>query len=151
MSDQRTLLQRLHDDPPAASGGDDAVMLAKSVLSNLNQALGTTVGGSVLDPEYGFPAMSDLAIGMPTRPADDPDLPLLRDLKRHLRRLIERYEPRLVVDPDGISVVVDRRAPLVLGFQVRGRLVVDGARGLDYACVASLSRQGQWEVAGAGP
>ena len=148
MTDPRTLLQRLHDSPARRPSDDDEALLIASVLHNLDQVLGTVRGSSMLDPDYGFPTMSEFAYSMPLKTADDPMQPYIQDLKRHLLKAIERYEPRLAVSLEGITVVYDRRDPTVLGFQVRGRLLRGRGGELSYSYGALLGQDGGWDLSG---
>lgn len=147
MADPRTLLQRLHDHPRGPRPGvDEDAALAASVLANLDQLLGTARGTCMLDPEYGFPTLSEFASAMPKRPCDDPEQPLLQEMRRSLLRLIERHEPRLRVAPDGVKIIADRADPMLLGFEIRGSLRRDQGQGLEVQCQASVSREGSWRV-----
>lgn len=144
MGDPRTLLQRLHDHPRARRSDDEDALLVASVMESLDQVLGTARGSSMLDPDYGFPTMSEFAYAMPLKAADDPLQPYIQDLKRHLLLVIERYEPRLHLEADGVSIIVDRRDPLVLGFQIHGRLRRGQGELVDYQCSALMGRRGGW-------
>ena len=147
MADPRTLLQRLHDQPRGARPGvDEDAALTASVLANLDQLLGTARGTCILDPDYGFSSLSEFATAMPKRPCDDPEQPLLQEMRRSLTRLVERYEPRLRLAPDGVRVVADRADPLLLGFEIRGTLRREHGQGPEVHCQASVSREGSWQV-----
>lgn len=147
MADPRTLLQRLHDHPRGPRPGvDEDAALAASVLANLDQLLGTVRGACRLDPEYGFPALSEFAHAMPKRACDDPEQPLLQEMRRSLLRLVERHEPRLQLAPDGVQVIADRADPLLLGFEIRGTLRREHGPGAEVRCQASVTREGSWQV-----
>jgi type VI secretion system lysozyme-like protein len=147
MADPRTLLQRLHDHPRGPRPGvDEETALAASVLANLDQLLGTARGTCMIDPDYGFPTLSEFAHVMPKRPCDDPDQPLLQEMRRALVRLIERREPRLSVTSDSVTLIADRANPHMLGFEIRGTLRSEHGRGPEVQCQASVSRAGSWRV-----
>ncbi|MDH5228716.1 MAG: type VI secretion system baseplate subunit TssE [Gammaproteobacteria bacterium] len=117
MSSEVSFLERLTSDNPLASRYTIEVnpeKMARSVLKHLNQILNSRQGASACVPDYGLPDFNDMVSRFPDA---------IAELRREIKRCIEKYEPRLsrvrvvyIEDPDN---------PLSLRYEISAQLILD--------------------------
>ena len=115
MAVEGTLLERM--DQPDEGGyrlQSDIYRVTESVLNHLRKMLNVRQGSVLTLPDFGMPDLNDLFAQY-----SDPVIAL----RRIIKELIEKYEPRLkqVV----VSYVPDEDNPLTLRFDITAYLEVD--------------------------
>ena len=95
---------------------DPNVMIG-SVMRHLQKILNTRQGSAPIDDDYGMPDFTDLAVTFSTES--------VKDLSRSIKKVINKYEPRL----SGIRVEAMPLGEhvLELHFKIEGKLKIDQA------------------------
>lgn len=91
----------------------DTDKLANSVLSHLARLLNTRQGSAATQPDYGLPDFNDLVTRFPDA---------IQELKREIKRQVEKYEPRLT--RVRVNHIMDKDQPLSLRFEITAQLLV---------------------------
>ena len=114
MGQEARFLDRLNSEDSAAYRlTPDADKLAHSVLSHLVRLLNTRQGSSATQPDYGLPDFNDLVTRFPDA---------INELKREIKRQVEKYEPRLI--RVRVNHVADKDQPLSLRFEITAQLLL---------------------------
>ena len=114
MPHELTVLERLRrgDAVQPKSSVEDTDLLVRSVEGNLSRLLNAREGSAPAQLDYGMPAPSEIVHAFPRAVAR---------VQRHVKTLLERYEPRLgEVQVIHIENEADK---LSLRFQIQARLI----------------------------
>jgi type VI secretion system protein len=119
MNNESRFLERLYnsDEHSGYTLQQDPDRVARSVLNHLMALLNTRQGSSLTVPDYGLPDFNDLVTRFPDA---------IVELKREIKRCIEKYEPRL--KRVKINYLKDEDNPLNLRYEVTAQLELDDGR-----------------------
>lgn len=114
MPHELTVLERLRrgDDAVPKTSVEDTDLLVRSIEGNLMRLLNAREGSAPAQLDYGMPAPSEIVHAFPRA---------IARVQRHVKNLLERYEPRL-----GEVQVIHVENPndkLSLRFQIQARLI----------------------------
>jgi type VI secretion system protein len=114
---QERLLERLShiEENPEYRGMTDPAQVTSSIMEHLQRILNTRQGNAQIDYDYGVPDFTDMAANFSTE--------TVRDLIAEIRRVIQKYEPRLT----DVNLVAEKpsEGQLELRFKIEGRLAGD--------------------------
>ncbi|MDH5692166.1 MAG: type VI secretion system baseplate subunit TssE [Gammaproteobacteria bacterium] len=114
----------------------DPKRVARSVLEHLMRVLNSRQGSVPIAPDYGLPDFNDLVTRMPDS---------IMELKREIKKCIEKYEPRL--SRVKVNYVQDEDNPLNLRYEITAQLVLDDGKS-DIWFETTLDSSGQVRVRG---
>jgi type VI secretion system protein len=111
-----TILERLRrGDAAARSTGEDTDLLIRSIEANVARLLNAREGSAPAQPDYGMPPPSEIVHAFPRA---------VSRVQRHVKDLLERYEPRLA-DVDVVHLETGDK--LSLRFQIQARLATSSS------------------------
>ena len=114
---ERRLLERVSywERGVDRSSQTQAETLVRSICSYLIRLLNTRQGSAQIDPHFGVPDLANVAGGLSSGAT--------ADIEEELRRVISRYEPRLL-NPR-VTAVAQGAEVLALSFSLSGMIDVD--------------------------
>ncbi|MDY0361140.1 MAG: type VI secretion system baseplate subunit TssE [Desulforegulaceae bacterium] len=111
-----TLLEKLdeYEKNPQKRGAWDSLKIKESVLNSLSKILNSRQGGSLSAPDFGMPDFTNIPGFI--------DLETYTDFEQSIKKVIEKYEPR--IKNLNVEYIKAEKRFFLLKFKLEGNIVL---------------------------